>query len=169
MDRLTPEARSHNMSRVRPMNTGPERYVRSFLHRAGLRFRCHVSRLPGCPDIVLSKYRTVVFVHGCFWHQHPGCRRARMPTTNSRFWKLKLSKNIARDRVVRQALRRAGWHVHVIWSCELRRSRRLTLLTKEIRLHGGSDETRDAGPSRAEKATAVSTLRSAENRVKLPP
>jgi len=118
MDRLTRERRSWNMSRIRGRDTAPEKTVRSVLHRIGCRFRLHRRDLPGSPDIVLPKYRTVVFVHGCFWHRHPSCRFAYTPKTRVRFWSRKFAENVERDRRVRRRLRDLGWRVIVIWECE---------------------------------------------------
>ena len=106
------------MSRIRGKDTTPEMVVRSMLHRMGYRFRLHARDLPGRPDIVLPKYRTVVFIHGCFWHRHKGCRNSTTPTNNRRFWVEKLEGNAARDKVRAQALRKLGWRVMVVWECE---------------------------------------------------
>jgi DNA mismatch endonuclease (patch repair protein) len=111
--------RSEVMSRVRSTNTKPELILRSLLHRAGYRFRLHVARLPGHPDIVLPKYRTVMFVHGCFWHQHPGCRRATIPHNRREWWEAKLSRNVERDAEVQRRLAELGWESVVVWECEL--------------------------------------------------
>jgi len=120
MDRLTPSQRSALMSKVRGKNTRPEERVRSILHRLGFRFRLHRKDLPGTPDIVLPKYGTVIFVHGCFWHRHPACKKASMPQTNKEFWEAKLARNVERDRENAEALRRLGWKVLVVWECELK-------------------------------------------------
>jgi DNA mismatch endonuclease, patch repair protein len=118
-DVFSKEKRSWVMSRIHGVNTGPEKIVRSFLHMRGLRFRLHVSGLPGKPDIVLPRHRTVVFVHGCFWHGHRLCRKGRnMPETNARFWKGKISGNMARDKAVNRRLRRLGWNVITVWECK---------------------------------------------------
>ena len=114
VDRRT---RSRMMAGIRGKNTKPELIVRSYLHRRGLRFRLHRKGLPGHPDIVLPKYCSVVFVHGCFWHRHPRCRFSYMPRTNQEFWSTKFSDNKKRDRRNRQALEALGWRVYVIWSC----------------------------------------------------
>lgn len=119
-DRFTPEQRSDIMSRIKGRNTAPERTVRSLLHRMGYRFRLHRKGLPGNPDIVLPKYMVVIFVHGCFWHGHTDCNRAKRPTSNVEFWNNKLQRNVERDRSVRQELEDLGWHVEVIWQCEIR-------------------------------------------------
>src|SRR5688572_20093051 len=108
---LTRERRSWNMSRIRGHDTAPERLVRSALHRAGYRFRLHKKDLPGRPDIVLPKYRTVVFVHGCFWHRHRGCRFAYVPKSRTEFWNTKFQNNIERDRRAARTLRGLGWRV----------------------------------------------------------
>jgi DNA mismatch endonuclease (patch repair protein) len=118
MDRLTKERRSWNMSRIRSRDTEPERIVRSVLHRLGYRFRLHRRDLPGNPDIVLPRYRTVIFVHGCFWHRHARCRYAYVPKSRVRFWIRKFSQNVERDRTNQLLLKHLGWHVIVIWECE---------------------------------------------------
>lgn len=108
------------MSRVRTCDTAAELAVRRALHRMGLRFRLHRNDLPGKPDLVLPRFRLAVFVHGCFWHQHPGCRRARRPATNIDFWNRKLDCNTERDRLVVGALAERGWRTMVVWECETR-------------------------------------------------
>lgn len=110
--------RSRMMSGIRGKDTKPELIVRSALHRAGLRFRLR-AKLPGKPDLTLPKYRTAVFVHGCFWHRHEGCRYAAAPANNAMFWREKFAANVARDAKVKQQLEELGWRVLVIWSCEL--------------------------------------------------
>lgn len=135
-ERITPEQRSRNMSRIRGRDTGPEWIVRRLLHRLGYRFRLHRKDLPGKPDIVLPKYRVVVFVHGCFWHSHPGCPRSTRPVQNREFWDAKLDRNSDRDQENRENLEALGWKVIVIWQCELRDQKALTaefgrLLPKE--------------------------------------
>ncbi|MDC8446286.1 MAG: very short patch repair endonuclease, partial [Nitrosomonas sp.] len=104
MDTLAPEKRSWNMSRIRGANTKPELAVRSMLHRMGYRFRIANKTLPGRPDIVLPKYRAVIFVHGCFWHRHPGCSKATTPKTRADFWSAKFDRNIERDAEVERRL-----------------------------------------------------------------
>ena len=120
MDTLSRERRSWNMSRIRSRDTKPERIVRSMLHRLGFRFRLHSKKLAGHPDLVLSKYRTAVFVHGCFWHRHPSCKFAYSPKSNLRFWKKKFLENVQRDASTASTLRKMGWNVTVIWECEVK-------------------------------------------------
>lgn len=114
------------MSRIRSRDTSPECAVRSMLHRLGYRFRLHSRRLPGRPDVVLPRYGTVVFVHGCFWHRHNDCPYAYMPKSRTEFWSRKFTDNIARDRRATVQLRNAGWRVLVVWECELRDLDRLS-------------------------------------------
>jgi len=132
MDRVPPAIRSGMMSAVRGRDTGPERLVRAAVFAAGYRYRLHRRDLPGAPDLVLPRYRTAVFVHGCFWHGH-SCPRGRRPGTNTAFWNAKLDRNIARDRAAVAALRRAGWRVVAIWGCTLSRgvTRLLALLDRQ--------------------------------------
>ncbi|MBI1314437.1 DNA mismatch endonuclease Vsr [bacterium] len=118
MDRLSKQHRSWNMSRIRGKDTKPEMRVRSLLHRMGFRFRLHRRDLPGKPDIVLPAYGTVIFVHGCFWHRHPGCRFAYTPKSRIDFWQSKFRRNVERHQEVTTALRELGWRVVVIWECE---------------------------------------------------
>lgn len=118
MDKISRQQRSKNMAAVRGKNTTPELLVRHVLHAMGYRFRLHKKDLPGKPDIVLPKYRTCIFVHGCFWHQHPGCKRATKPSTNTDFWSQKLDKNVERDEQNRLALNDLSWNVIVVWECE---------------------------------------------------
>ncbi len=122
MDNLTAEQRHYNMSRIRAKNTKPEVLVRSYLFRRGLRFRKNDKRLPGHPDVVLPKYRTVVFINGCFWHGHENCRYAIMPKTNTEYWTGKIDANRTRDELERDELQKSGWKVIVIWECMLKRS-----------------------------------------------
>ena len=121
MDRLTPERRSWLMSRVKAKDTLPELAVRRKAHAMGLRFRLHRKDLPGTPDVVFPKYRVAVFVHGCFWHRHPGCRNTRMPKSRVAFWRDKFARNVERARRDVRALNDLGWSVTVIWECETKR------------------------------------------------
>ena len=117
-DHLSKKRRSWNMSQIRSSGTKPEKIVRSALHRRGYRFRIDVEGLPGRPDIVLPKHRKIIFVHGCFWHRHPGCRRCTTPTTNQVYWLEKFRNNIDRDKKVTKELEELGWEVLKIWECE---------------------------------------------------
>jgi DNA mismatch endonuclease (patch repair protein) len=128
------KVRSYNMSRIKSKNTKPEEIVRKYLFKAGLRYRKNVKALPGSPDIVLAKHKTVIFVNGCFWHVHECCRFFVWPSTNKIFWKNKLSKNVMRDKENYQQLISIGWKVIVVWECELKKDKpgRLDALYKEI-------------------------------------
>ena len=108
------------MSRIQSKNTKPELIVRSILHRMGYRFRLHRRDLPGSPDIVLPRYRTVIFVHGCFWHRHKGCKFAYIPKSRIDFWLKKFAENVARDKNHRRQLRQLGWKVIVLWECQIK-------------------------------------------------
>lgn len=119
MDKISQKHRRWNMSQIKSRNTRPEIQVRSMLHRLGYRFRLHGPQLPGRPDIVLPRYRTVVLVHGCFWHRHPRCKYAYSPKSRIEFWTAKFRANVRRDRFVRRQLRLAGWRVVVVWECQL--------------------------------------------------
>lgn len=129
-DRITKQRRSWNMSRIRAKDTKPELAVRSLLHRLGFRFRIHVKRLPGCPDIVLSRLRTVVFVNGCFWHRHKNCKFAYSPKSRKAFWEEKFKANVTRDRQLQRKLGKLGWTVHVIWECQ---THKVDILDKLVR------------------------------------
>jgi len=131
-DIMSGPARSRLMSRIRGKDTAPELRVRRYLHSRGLRFRLHVKDLPGRPDMVFPRYRTALFVHGCFWHQHPGCTHAVMPTSNTEFWKSKLEGNVLRDHRQASVLESLGWRVLFVWECEVRDSERLERLFREI-------------------------------------
>ena len=118
--------RSEVMSHIRARDTGPELAVRSVLHRMGYRFRLHRTDLPGKPDIVLSRFGTVIFVHGCFWHRHKGCRFAYTPKSRQKFWLGKFQSNVTRDHRVNRELAKLGWYVVTVWECELRFPDRLS-------------------------------------------
>ena len=120
------------MAAVRQKDTGPEILLRQALHRLGLRFRLHRRDLPGTPDIVFPARRSVIFVHGCFWHRHAGCRRATLPATRTEFWTDKFSKNVERDRKVQKTLKKMGWRVFVIWECQLLTSESTRVIAKSI-------------------------------------
>ncbi|MBQ9030703.1 MAG: DNA mismatch endonuclease Vsr [Parasporobacterium sp.] len=133
-DTKTSEERSLNMSHIRSVNTKPEEIVRKFLFSQGFRYRKNDKRLPGKPDIVLPKYKTVVFVNGCFWHMH-NCSRARLPKSNLEYWAPKIQKNIERDQDNYKKLRNMGWKVIIVWECELKKkvaNDRLNRLCSEI-------------------------------------
>jgi DNA mismatch endonuclease (patch repair protein) len=115
------ETRSYNMSRIKSKDTKPELLVRRFLHKNGFRYRLHVKDMPGKPDIVLPKYKTVIFIHGCFWHGHEGCRYYVVPKTRTEWWLNKINGNITNDTKAEIALKTAGWTVIKIWECELKK------------------------------------------------
>lgn len=119
-DRHTKEERSYNMSCVKNKDTKPEVFIRKFIFSKGFRYRKNVKELPGCPDIVLPKYKTVIFVHGCFWHKH-NCKYASKPKTNVEFWNKKLNGNAKRDKKIMKKLTDLGWHILVIWECEIKK------------------------------------------------
>jgi DNA mismatch endonuclease, patch repair protein len=125
-DRLSSAQRSALMARVKSRDTTPEKFVRSLIYRQGFRYRVCVRTLPGAPDIVFPRKRKVIFVHGCFWHQHKNCPRSRRPKTARSFWNKKLNRNILRDRVALRELRRSGWRCLVLWECEIKKSAKKT-------------------------------------------
>ena len=127
-DVLTPKQRSYNMSQIHGKDTKPEELVRKFLFSQGFRYRKNDARLPGKPDIVLPKYKTVIFVNGCFWHKHEGCRYFVWPKNNAVFWKEKIEKNADRDQRNYVLLQQAGWRVIIIWDCQLKPNNRETTL-----------------------------------------
>lgn len=122
MDNRSKESRSRNMSRIPSKNTKPEETVRKYLFSKGFRYRKNVSTLPGKPDIVLPKYKTVVFVNGCFWHGHEGCRWFVRPKSNTEFWDAKFKYNSMRDKNNYEKLKKMGWNVLIVWECEIRHS-----------------------------------------------
>lgn len=135
-DNHTKEQRSYNMSRIRSKNNAPEEKVRKFLFSKGFRYRKNDKKLPGCPDIVLPKYKTVIFVNGCFWHKH-NCKRFVWPASNEEYWKKKILRNVERDEANAKALKELGWKVLVVWECELKKAtidKRLEILADEIRI-----------------------------------
>jgi DNA mismatch endonuclease (patch repair protein) len=121
MDHVTQEKRSWLMSRVSSKNTKPEIAVRRLLHSLGYRFRIHYKSLRGTPDIVFTKRKKIVFIHGCFWHGHDGCRYAKLPASRTAFWAEKMARNRERDQQVYEALERQGWKLMIVWQCELKR------------------------------------------------
>jgi len=140
MDRISKAHRSWNMSRIRSKDTRPEKKVRSALHKSGYRFRLHRKELPGKPDIILPKYKTVIFIHGCFWHRHKGCKYCYTPKSNIEKWQKKFQDNVTRDEKIQSVLQKMGWQVIVIWECEVKngyfkdklRSFGFSLLDKQI-------------------------------------
>ena len=120
-DKLTPEKRSWNMSRIKGKDTKIEVEVRKYLFSKGYRFRKNDKRYPGKPDIVLPKYHVAIFVHGCFWHRHEGCKDATTPKTRTEFWLEKFDKNVKNDQIKQEKLRELGWKVIVIWECEIKK------------------------------------------------
>lgn len=134
MDIVDSATRSRMMSGIQSKNTKPEMLVRQHLHAQGFRYRLHMRELPGSPDLVLPKYRVVIFVHGCFWHRHTGCRFATQPASNIERWKTKFQSNLERDAKNVAALQATGWRVLVVWECELKREPldRLQRLASEI-------------------------------------
>lgn len=136
MDVHSKETRSYNMSRIRSKNTKPEEIVRKHLFSLGFRYRKNDKRYPGTPDIVLPKYKTVIFINGCFWHGHSGCKYFVVPKSNTEFWQNKIAANIARDDEKIAQLLRMNWKVITVWECELKptqRSGTLTRLVQQIR------------------------------------
>lgn len=122
VDHISPKQRSALMARIRGRDTRPEVLVRSMVHRMGFRFRIGSTDLPGRPDLVLRRHKKVIFVHGCFWHQHTGCSRSARPRTRQKFWDAKLDRNVERDRSAIVLLRREGWRSLIVWECELKNS-----------------------------------------------
>lgn len=134
MDVVDSETRSRMMSGIRGKNTAPEMLVRRFLHARGYRYRLHRKDLPGKPDLVLPRLKVCIFVHGCFWHRHPGCSYATTPKTRPEFWKEKFHRNVMRDLACIHALEGAGWNVFTIWECHLKNDpETLERLTEKLR------------------------------------
>lgn len=119
MDTVTKRQRSKNMAAIKSADTKPEMIVRKLLFREGFRYRLHYRRLPGIPDIVLPRYKTVILVHGCFWHQHRGCKYSTRPSSNIDYWNPKLKGNVERDRKNIRELKKRGWRIAVIWQCQV--------------------------------------------------
>lgn len=131
MDHLSKEKRSENMAKIKSSNTKPELRVRSLLHKLGFRFRLNRNDLPGKPDLVLPKYRIALFVHGCFWHSHEGCRKSHLPGSNLDYWEKKLSRNKERDANNQSRLESLGWKVVVVWECETKREHDLVEILQQ--------------------------------------
>jgi len=134
-DIKSPEARSYNMSKIRGKDTKPELIVRNYLFKKGFRYRLHNEKLPGKPDIVLKKYRTVIFVNGCFWHAHEGCKDFVWPRNNQAFWKKKIEGNVVRDQANYEMLRSEGWNIIICWECQLKNK-----IIRETSLQSIADE-----------------------------
>lgn len=165
-DSMTPQQRHNCMSHIRAKNTRPEVLVRQYLHAVGFRFRIHVKKLPGCPDVVLPKYHTCIFVNGCFWHGHIGCRYATRPKSNAEFWRTKIHNNIRRDELSIQALKAMGWKVITVWECDLKKDRRndtLPFLAEQIRQNGASYASEQA-QRRERNAEHRAMLKAAQER-----
>ena len=135
VDNVSPETRRRMMRAVRGVNTKPEVIVRRLVHRLGFRFRLHRRDLPGTPDLVLPRLRVAMFVHGCFWHRHPGCKATTTPSSNVTFWMRKFDDNVARDDRNMDALARAGWNVHVVWECETKKPEALLKRLRDLLSH----------------------------------
>lgn len=129
-DNRTKEQRSYNMSRIRSKNTKPEIVVRRFLFKKGFRYRLHSKSLTGKPDIILRKHRTVIFVHGCFWHGHSNCKNSKTPVANRKFWIAKITNNSDRDKKNSKILQKEGWRILVLWECELTKNNHEKTLNK---------------------------------------
>ena len=132
MDIISEERRSWNMSRIKGKDTKPELVVRSILHKMGYRFRLHKKELPGKPDIVLPKYKAVIFVHGCFWHRHKGCKYAYNPKSRVSFWKNKFAETVKRDKQHLKQLKENGWEVFIVWECETKDMDKLKKIINKI-------------------------------------
>ena len=132
MDIISEERRSWNMSRIKGKDTKPELVVRSILHKMGYRFRLHRKDLPGTPDIVLPKYKTVIFLHGCFWHRHKGCKYAYTPKSRVKFWKNKFAETVKRDKQHLKQLKENGWEVFIVWECETKDMDKLKKIINKI-------------------------------------
>ena len=145
MDVHDKETRSYNMSRIKGKDTKPEEIVRKYLFSQGFRYRKNDKRFKGSPDVVLPKYRTMIFVNGCFWHGHQGCKYFVWPTSNEDFWKEKIMRNVKRDRINIAENEKTGWHVIVIWECQLKKAQEETLdllknnILENVHITGGYD------------------------------
>ncbi|HRI21306.1 MAG TPA: DNA mismatch endonuclease Vsr [Panacibacter sp.] len=129
----TKEQRSYNMSCIKSRNTKPEIMVRSFLHRNGFRYKLHDKNLPGKPDIVLPKYKTIIFIHGCFWHGHTNCKYYVVPKTRTEWWLDKINGNIAKDVLAVKALKKEGWKIIIVWECQLKPANQMKTLHQLVR------------------------------------
>jgi len=132
MDKISREARSEVMRRVKNKNTRPELLIRHLLHRRGFRFRLHRPDLPGRPDIVFPKHKKILLIHGCFWHRHEKCKRSTTPADNADYWRVKFERNVARDLEIIAALTDLGWHVRVVWECDIKDRKKIDGLIDEL-------------------------------------
>lgn len=137
-DVFSKKKRSEIMSRVKSKNSKPELFIRSELHKMGYRFRLHDAKLLGSPDIVLKKYKTVIFINGCFWHGHHNCKYSHLPKTNKRFWKKKINKNRKRDSFVKNKLRKLGWKSITIWTCQIKKKNIIAKIDKLLARRGAA-------------------------------
>lgn len=131
-DTLSRKERSERMARIGPKNSSPEMRLRRLVHRMGYRYRLHVGTLPGSPDLVFPSRKCVIFMHGCFWHRHPGCRLARLPKSRLDFWRTKLEANRSRDLQNQAALRKLGWRILIIWECQLADVDRVEVVVRDF-------------------------------------
>lgn len=141
MDTLSPKERSERMSLIQGKDSAPEIKLRRLVHGMGFRYRLHVRELPGKPDLVFPARRALIFMHGCFWHRHEGCKLARLPKSKLDFWETKLEANRQRDLLHQQQLRELGWRVLVVWECEMGNTERLSRIVKEFLLEQGVGKT----------------------------
>lgn len=132
MDNMTKEQRTLCMSRIRSKNTKPELIVRKALSKIGIRYRLHNSKLPGKPDIIIPKNKTIVFINGCFWHQHKNCKKQAVPKSNKDYWDKKLKRNMEKQKRDIKALKAIGWKVHIIWECQTADEKKLTAKITKI-------------------------------------
>ncbi len=158
-DIVDPSTRSRMMAGIRGKDTRPEHFIRSALHRRGFRYRLHSRRLPGKPDLVLPRYHAVVFVHGCFWHRHPGCRYATFPASRPDFWEEKFRRNVERDQAHERQLVGAGWRVFVVWECGVRHDQSVVIDDLCRALMEPSQEGRWDFPARPPRASEASVAR----------
>jgi DNA mismatch endonuclease (patch repair protein) len=158
MDTISPEKRSRTMSRIKGRDTQPEKAVRSLLHGMGYRFRLHVKNLPGTPDIVLPRYKSVIFVHGCFWHGHRGCKRAGIPATRTEFWEAKINGTRQRDARALAALESLGYRCLVVWQCGIGDGAALKRRLRAFLTTGREEEAKTTGADYSLTTGAAPTL-----------
>jgi DNA mismatch endonuclease (patch repair protein) len=134
MDILTKQQRSYCMSRIRSKNTAPEKRIRKFLTNYGLKYRLNVSKLPGKPDVVISRIKKVIFINGCFWHQHKNCKKQSMPKSNQQYWIKKLNRNVQKQKEDIKKLKKLGWSPYLIWECQTKNERFINQRLRKILL-----------------------------------